>query len=165
MSYNQQTLTIRPSEMKDAQFLMDLDAIVWNDLTAPEPLHWTSREDFLQHCLPGSQLVAVVDGELCGYVGFRSPTSMLSNGHVYEISIAVHPDFQHAGIGMRLMEAAKSWALERGRLKLRLRVLSSNPGAVSFYRKCGFVEEGRLQNEFYIGDQYVDDILMGYLMM
>lgn len=161
MKINQRTLTIRLSEMKDAQQIMDLDAIVWDDHSAPEPLNWTSREDFLRHCQPGSQLVALIDEQICGYVGFRYPTMIRTNHHVYEINIAVHPQYQNEGIGTRLMETMKAWATEQGKEKLSLRVLSTNPTAIRFYERCGFVIEGRLVNEFLVNGRYIDDVLMG----
>ncbi|MBP1936921.1 GNAT family N-acetyltransferase [Paenibacillus sediminis] len=39
-------------------------------------------------------------------------------------------------------------------------VLSSNTAAINFYLKCGFEIQGRLVEEFYINDQFVDDIMM-----
>ncbi|MHA0856290.1 N-acetyltransferase family protein [Paenibacillus sp. CMAA1364] len=161
---NQRTLAIRLSEMKDAQQLMNLDAMVWNDDSSPEPLNWTSREDFLRHCQPGSQFVAFINDKLCGYVGFRYPTSIRTNRHVWEINIAVDPYFQHEGVGTRLMDTLKKWAQMQEITKLSLRVLATNPVASSFYKKCGFVQEGRLAKEFHVGGQYVDDIFMAYFL-
>lgn len=59
------TFTIRPSEIKDAAQLMELDALVWDKYTSPAPMHWRSRQHYLQHCPPGSQLIAVQES---GYV-------------------------------------------------------------------------------------------------
>lgn len=160
MKTGQETLTIRFSEMKDAAALMELDELVWDRNTAPAPLEWNSRDHYLLHCPPGTQLVALHEGELCGYIGFRSPTSLPSNRHVLELNIAVHPAYQRQGIGQRLIDAVKDMARAEGISKLRLRVLSSNPGAYAFYRNCGFQEEGRLIQEFYVDGRYVDDILM-----
>lgn len=160
MSTSQQTVTIRFSEMKDAAQLMELDDLVWDKYTAPEPLHWTSRDNYLLHCPPGSQLVAVSGEDLCGYVGFRTPTGLDSNSHVYELNIAIHPTYQRNGLGRRLLQAVKEMAQLEDKTKLRLRVLSSNPGAVAFYKACGFHEEGRLAREFFVDGRYVDDIIM-----
>lgn len=164
MKTRQETVAIRFSEMKDAAALMELDELVWDRNTAPEPLKWSSRDHYLLQCPPGTQLVALHEAELCGYVGFRSPTGLNSNRHVLELNIAVHPAHQRQGIGQRLIEAAKDMARVEGIAKLRLRVLSSNPGALSFYRNCGFKEEGRLIREFYVDGRYVDDILMCYFL-
>ncbi|MFS0859614.1 MULTISPECIES: GNAT family N-acetyltransferase [Paenibacillus] len=158
------TYTIRPSEIKDAAQLMELDALVWDKHTSPAPFQWRSRQQYLQHCPPGSQLIAVQGERVCGYVGFYLPTGMPVNRHVYEINIAVHPHDRRCGIATALMDAMKQHAFEQGIIKLRLRVLSSNPGAIAFYTQCGFVTEGRLVSEFYITGKYVDDILMSYFI-
>jgi len=158
------TYTIRPSEIKDAAQLMELDALVWDKHTSPAPFQWRSRQQYLQHCPPGSQLIAVQGERVCGYVGFYLPTGMPVNRHVYEINIAVHPHDRRCGIATALMDAMKQHAHEQGIIKLRLRVLSSNPGAIAFYTQCGFVTEGRLVSEFYISGKYVDDILMSYFI-
>ncbi|UQZ33919.1 GNAT family N-acetyltransferase [Paenibacillus sp. PK3_47] len=158
------SLTIRPSEIRDARELIILDHMIWTEETTPGPLMWRSREDYLLHAPPGSQLVALKDGEVCGYVGFGCPTGMESHRHVCEINIAVHPRFQRQGIGTQLVAAIKRHAAANGIRKLRLRVLSSNETALSFYRRCGFCEEGRLREEFYLGGHYVDEVFM-YCML
>lgn len=164
MQSSQQTVTIRFSEMKDTASLMELDKLVWDHTTAPEPLQWDSREQYLMHSPPGSQLVAVCGEALCGYIGFRTPTGLEGNSHVYELNMAIHPTYRRQGIGRRLMTSLMDMARLEGKAKLRLRVLSTNPGAVAFYKACGFEEEGRLQREFRVEDRYVDDILMRYFL-
>lgn len=161
---NEGSLTIRPSEIRDVRELILLDNMIWTEDTTPGPLMWRSREDYLLHAPPGSQLVALQNGELCGYVGFGCPSGMESNRHVCEVNIAVDPQFQRQGIGSRLIEAIKQHAADHGIRKLRLRVLSSNEPALAFYRKCGFEEEGRLKEEFYLGGQYVDEVFMSCML-
>lgn len=153
-------LLIRPSEIRDARELIVLDNMIWTENTTPGPLMWRSREDYLLHAPPGSQLVALQDGELCGYVGFGCPSGMESNRHVCEVNIAVHPRFQRLGVGTRLIAEIKRHAARHGIRKLRLRVLSCNTPALQFYRKCGFEEEGRLREEFYLSGRYVDEVFM-----
>lgn len=156
--------TLRPSELKDASQIMALDELVWDERTTPAPLNRSSREEYLRHSPPGSQLVAVKDETVYGYIGFNPPTSLSSNSHVLSIHIAVHPSCQGQGVGRMLMDAMKELAASRSIRKLSLRVLSCNEGAVAFYRKNGFVEEGRLKAEFFISGTYIDDILMAYDM-
>ncbi|MNJ51237.1 N-acyltransferase YncA [compost metagenome] len=151
---------LRLSELRDADQLIELDALVWNNQTSPSPTKWTTRAQYLHQCPPGCQLVAGIGDELCGYLGFASPTAMSSHRHVYDIHVAVHPAYQRLGIGRLLMEAMKKLAAEQGVRKLSLRVLSTNPCAIAFYESCGFIPQGRLIEEYYIDGQYVDDILM-----
>ncbi|GGF87035.1 hypothetical protein GCM10010912_35350 [Paenibacillus albidus] len=158
------TFTIRLSEIRDARELITLDHMIWTQDTTPGPLVWRSREDYLLHAPPGSQLVALEGERLCGYLGFGCPSGMESNRHVCEINIAVHPEFQRRGIGRLLIEAIKQHAGNNGIRKLRLRVLSCNTPALAFYRQCGFREEGRLKEEFYLGGRYVDEIFMSNML-
>lgn len=155
-----QDIEVRFSRFSDAEAIMVLDKLVWDESTTPGQIKWNSRSHFLQTCPPGSQLVATLNGELCGYLGFAPPTPLPSNKHVYEINIAVHPDFQGYGVGVQLITELKKLASQQGIRKLSLRVLSSNKRAISFYQRCGFVEQGRLVEEFYLQGSYVDDILM-----
>lgn len=55
-------LLIRPSEIRDARELIVLDNMIWTENTTPGPLMWRSREDYLLHAPPGSQLVALQEG-------------------------------------------------------------------------------------------------------
>lgn len=155
-----QHIELRLSRFSDAEAIMELDKLVWDESTTPGQIKWNSRAHFLQTCPPGSQLVAVINGGLCGYLGFAPPTPLPSNKHVYEINIAVHPDFQGYGVGVQLISELKELATQQGVRKLSLRVLSSNKRAISFYQRCGFVEQGRLVEEFYLQGSYVDDVLM-----
>ncbi|AZK45839.1 GNAT family N-acetyltransferase [Paenibacillus lentus] len=155
-------LWIRRSEMRDASQLMELDALVWDSRTSPSPIAWTSREQYLQKCPPGSQLVAGIDDLICGYLGFSTPSAMASQRHVYELHVAIHPSYRRLGIGSKLMATMKELAAEEGIRKLCLRVLSTNPCAIAFYEHCGFITQGRLIAEYCIDGEYVDDILMWY---
>lgn len=154
------SIWIRLSEIQDAGVLMELDALAWSPQSTPGEIKWDSREQYLRKCPPGSQLIAGIGDQICGYLGFDYPTPLPSNQHVYEINIAVHPHYQRLGIGRKLIEAIKQRAAVQEKRKLSLRVLASNSGAIQFYQSCGFIEQGRLIEEFYLNGQYVDDILM-----
>lgn len=155
-----QDIWIRPSTLKDAVSMMEIDAMVWTSETTPASIHWLSREQFLQSCPPGSQLLAGQGNTVCGYIGFACPTGLTSNAHVYDINIAVHPAYQKQGIGRMLMDEMRRKARLEGKRKLSLRVLATNKRAIAFYQSCGFIEQGRLVDEFYLDGRYVDDILM-----
>lgn len=157
---DREALTIRPSEFRDVRELITLDHLIWTEETAPAAMSWSSCEDFLRHAPPGSHLVALKGDTVCGYLGFGCPTAFESNRHVYEIYIAVHPDWQRMGVGSSLIREAKRAAAQKGIRKLRLRALSCNAPALEFYRKCGFREEGRLREEFYLAGRYVDEVFM-----
>jgi ribosomal protein S18 acetylase RimI-like enzyme len=74
-------------------------------------------------------------------------------------SVAVAPHARGQGIGARLIAAGIEAARERGALKVGLRALATNTVAISLYERAGFVQEGRLQDEFRLADgTFVDDL-------
>ncbi|MBZ5752197.1 GNAT family N-acetyltransferase [Metabacillus sp. DBTR6] len=157
-------IEIRLSKKNDFEQLIDLDHRIWSPNITPGTIKWNSVNEFAIRNPEGSQVVALVDGEVVGYLGFQSPTPLGTNQHVKEIDIAVDPRFQARGIGKQLIEKGKTIAKEKGLRKLSLRVLATNKGAIEFYKKCGFIEQGKLINEFLIGGKYVDDYLMYMLL-
>jgi len=152
-------LDIRWSRAEDVPALTALNNRVWTEDNSPHVAPMTEAEYAERHPV-GGELVATVDGKLAGFIIFRTASRMESHAHVAELAIAVHPDFQGAGIGRKLVEAACEQAKAQGKRKLSLRVMSSNEKAIAFYRKLGFREQGRLVEEFYTGGRYVDDVLM-----
>src|SRR5215475_3909908 len=93
----------------------------------------------------GGVLVAVVDGEVVGYVRVQPATRFRSSDHVLSVNgIAVDPARQGQGIGRALIEAAIAEARRRGARRLTLRVFSPNEKARRLYESAGFVVEGVL---------------------
>lgn len=159
------TIEIRLSRAADAAQLVAIDnSGVWTPANAPAPLAGKTAAEFAAQNPPGSHLVAVIEDVVCGYVGFRTPTPLPSNAHVAQLDIAVHPGYHRMGIGRALIEAAKAHCAAQGKRKLSLRVMATNPKAIEFYTQCGFIEQGRLIDEFYVDGRYVDDIMM-YVML
>ncbi|UZJ78640.1 GNAT family N-acetyltransferase [Fictibacillus sp. KU28468] len=153
-------LTFRLSSRFDFPQLVELENLVWNTNTAPAEIYWHSTEEYAQHCPEGSQLLALSGDRICGYFSYRIPTPLDSNKHVAELALAIHPDFQGQGVAQELMKAGEDWMKRLGKKKLSLRVMATNPKAIRFYEKYGFIKQGLLVNEFYIDGKYVDDIMM-----
>lgn len=106
-------------------------------------------------------LVAECDGTLVGELSFSAPT-LRRVAHRGRFGIYVASGFRGVGVGEALIRALLSWAAAHPVIeKVRLGVLSSNPGAIRLYHKLGFVEEARRSREFRMpGGRYADDILM-----
>lgn len=154
------TIKIRFSTESDFQQLIDIDNKVWNKKTTPTIIKWDSLNEFSEQNPEGSQLVAILEERVVGYLGFHHPTPLKTNQHVLEIDIAVDQHYQGKGIGRKLLDELVKMAKDKNIHKLALRVLSSNEGAIDFYKKCGFIEQGRLVKEFLIEGDFVDDLLM-----
>ena len=147
----------------DEQALAALDLATWTWLTSPSPkpepgAGWTF---FGERTTPDNVLVAVVDGEVAGYVKLGRATPLAASDHVVTVNgLAVSPAFQRRGVGRTLIDAAAAEARARGARRLTLRVLGPNAAARRLYESTGFVVEGVQRGEFLLEGEYVDDVLM-----
>jgi ribosomal-protein-alanine N-acetyltransferase len=69
-------------------------------------------------------------------VGFFLARAILENLEL--LKIGIYPEYQHLGIGTRLLNAAFAEGAKRGCLRCFLEVRKSNEGAVKFYHNHQF---------------------------
>ncbi len=106
-------------------------------------------------------LVALVDGEVGGYVKLGRATELAASDHVVHVDgLAVAGPCRRRGVGRALVDAAAAEARARGARRLTLRVLGHNDAARRLYESAGFVVEGIQRGEFLLEGAYVDDVLM-----
>ena len=91
--------------------------------------------------------VALVDGEVAGYV-HANDYDVLYAPHMKNImGIAVSGRFRKKGIGRALLDEVENWARETGASCVRLVSGSTRIGAHEFYRRCGYHQD-KLQLNF-----------------
>jgi ribosomal protein S18 acetylase RimI-like enzyme len=79
----------------------------------------------------------------CGLIGAFLDELDPPRAHV--ISLWVAPEHRRAGLGIRLLDAVKSWAALHGARELRLLVTSGNHAAIDFYHRNGFSMTGHIE--------------------
>ncbi|QOV38832.1 GNAT family N-acetyltransferase [Streptomyces ferrugineus] len=154
---------IRTALPDDEEELSLLDRRTWSPLHAVAPQPKPPYAPFFdERHAPGDHLVAELDRRIVGYVRLGFPTPLASNAHVRQIQgLAVADEARGRGVGRALIRAAVEEARRRGARRLTLRVLGHNTPARKLYESEGFVVEGVLPEEFYLGGRYVDDVIMG----
>jgi ribosomal protein S18 acetylase RimI-like enzyme len=156
-----QAIEVRPAEPEDARKLARIDRATWSWLSSPVPAPGPEAPFFNDRVGVEDVLVAVLDGEVAGYVRLGRVHGIAASEHVLAIhGIAVDPDRQRRGVGRALLRAAAHEARARGARRLTLRVLGPNEGARRLYESAGFVVEGVQSGEFFLAGEYVDDVLM-----
>jgi ribosomal protein S18 acetylase RimI-like enzyme len=154
-------IDVRGARPEDDAALVGIDDATWTSAVSPAPPPPSPRMFFGERTAPADVLVAELDGRVAGYATLRNPIPLPSHAHVLELNgLAVAPAAAGRGVGRWLVEAAVAEATARGARKLTLRVLGPNAVARRLYRRCGFVEEGVLREEFLLDGRYVDDVLM-----
>ncbi len=152
---------IRRAERRDGPALDAFDADIWDLSMTPTDLGAERQPRFGVTIPVEDTWIAEDAGQVAGYVLIGQRTALESNRHVGLLrAIAVAPAQRGTSLAQELMGAAVAAARERGMRKLRLNVLGSNPRAIAFYKRHGFVIEGTMRDEFLLRDVYVDDVLM-----
>ncbi len=155
---------VRAASTADEGALSRLDRAAWTTYSSPGPLP-EGESFFNEKTNPEDVLVAVVDGEVAGYLRLAKASRFTSSDHVLTINgVAVDPGRQRRGVGRALIEAAATEARSRGARRLTLRVFSPNAAARALYESAGFEVEGVLRGEFFLGGVYVDDIVMALVL-
>ncbi|WP_031487365.1 GNAT family N-acetyltransferase [Streptomyces bicolor] len=154
---------IRIALPDDEEELSLLDRRTWSQVHAvtpqPQPPY---RPFFDERHAPDDHLVGELDRRIVGYIRLGFPTPLASNAHVRQIQgLAVADAARGRGVGRALIRAAVEEARRRGARRLTLRVLGHNTPARKLYESEGFVVEGVLPEEFFLGGEYVDDVIMG----
>ena len=90
-----------------------------------------------------TRLVAVTaEDEVIGWVAIApSFVREVYNG-VAEISIYIHDDYQHQGVGTLLLEAAAKESERNGIWTLEALIFADNEPSLKLFRKCGYIDLG-----------------------
>ncbi len=84
--------------------------------------------------------------------------------HVADLGLMVEADHRRRGIGTLLLDAAVGWARVSGITKLELHVFPWNDPALRLYESFGFEREGYRKRHYERDAEYVDAILMAYVL-
>jgi RimJ/RimL family protein N-acetyltransferase len=164
---------LRPLEMSD------LDRyLVWvND---PEVMQWLSRTGTYPWSRLAEEELLEKVSRTRGYDAVNLAIETLEGRHIG--SIALHnaqPEDRKAGVGLFIgdkeywnrgygtdaMRTILRFGFEEMNLqRIHLTVDAENARAIACYKKCGFIEEGRLRQDRYKGGQYFDTLVMGVLV-
>jgi diamine N-acetyltransferase len=165
-------IAVRPGTPDDAAPLAEMAARTFEETfgadNQPEDmrLHLTRsygvRQQSAELADPAvATLLAEVDGELAGYAQVRSSTApaCVSGRSPLELwRFYVDRPWQGRGVAQTLMAAVRAEAERRGGGTLWLSVWERNERAMSFYRKCGFLDVG--SQPFILGaDRQTDRVM------
>lgn len=132
------------------------------------PHSMADSERFLNDMIEGTSnrkgfIIAHKDTE--EYIGQLDLLNIDWTNRVSHIGITVGTkDNLGKGYGTEAIKILQEFAFKRLNLnKLQLEVREYNHRAIACYKKCGFVEEGRIRESFYIDGKYTDTLLMGVL--
>ena len=106
-------------------------------------------------------IIAEVNRTIVGMSGFTGGKTKRIF-HIGEFGISVSREYWNLGIGRALIENVIEWAKQSGVIyKIELRVRVDNKLAIKLYKDVGFIREGTISRQFFIGDIFYDAYIMG----
>lgn len=157
-------IRLRALEKDDLRFVHDLNnnsrvMTYWFE----EPYEsFVELEDlYIKHIHDQSERRFIVELESGERVGLVELVEITYIHRRAEFQIIIAPEFQGEGYGRLVTQMAADYAFRVLNInKLYLVVSTDNPAAIKVYQDCGFKEEGRLVNEFFVDGHYQDALRM-----
>jgi ribosomal protein S18 acetylase RimI-like enzyme len=160
-------VTLRTPKWEDLDDLMELINSLVEENVDIHRIEKVTREqeiDFMGSFLGRIEkrqifyLLAELDGKVVANSELRIRTGR--SRHVGDIGIAIKNGCRDIGIGSEMLKCLFSQAEEMGLKMLTLTVFSTNKRAIHVYEKVGFRETGRIPNDIYKNEEFVDEIIM-----
>jgi ribosomal-protein-alanine N-acetyltransferase len=117
-----------------------------------------SLSQFTASSLRENEHSLVVEGAAGNILGFAIFQQVL--GEATLMNIAVHPQHQGRGLGVRLVTALLAALAGRAVKRCLLEVRASNERAIALYRKHGFIDDGLRSNYYPSATGREDALLM-----
>lgn len=155
-------VTVRRAVESDDQALLAIELSAWDASSGFPSFHDPAPETFFtDRAGPEAHLIAEDEGELVGYVRLQDGHKLIEGAGVLAINgLAVAPNARGRGVGSILLEAATAEGKRRGARKIKLHVFATNLAAQRLYERHGYVVEGVHKAEFFIENQYIDDLAL-----
>ena len=166
-------MTIRPVTVEDAGILLDLMRKIEQEressLFLPGEAVTTipEQEEQIRWMQSASNrlLLLVFSGEeLAGYVMALGGEFHI-NASTALVIIEILSGSRRKGLGTAMMQDLEYRARSIPLHRLELTVLASNHAAIAFYESLGFEREGIKRQSRVMGNEYVDEWMMGKLLI
>jgi len=158
------TLSLRALERSDLRFIHNLNNnrnIMSYWFEEPYESFDELEELYNKHIHDNAERRFVVEDENKVLIGLVELIEIDYIHRSAEFQIIITPEHQGKGFAKELINKALDYSFTILNLhKIYLHVSVENEKAVHLYKKCGFIEEGHLVEEFFINGRYRDVIRM-----
>jgi phosphinothricin acetyltransferase len=124
------------------------------ETTAPTWEAWAAAH------LEFARVVALSDGELCGWAALSPVSKRAAYAGVAEVSVYVAEEFRKRGIGLKLLQRLIAESEQHGIWTLQASVFPENAATVALHQRCGFREVGRRERIGRLNGVWRDTMLL-----
>lgn len=155
-------MNIRKIEPRDFAIVAQLENKYWTLDSTPHVME-SSAEKIIEKITHGmGYFLAVEDEKILGVLDYGPRHKSKFGQHVITFGVMTDENARGKGVASRLIQFFIEYARKEGYQKITIQAMGSNPQALALYKKLGFIEEGRLRNEFFIHGRYIDDYILGF---
>lgn len=130
-------ILIREAQAIDITAITDLSIQLGYKISIEQTEEYLRR---IQHNSADIVYVAVINNNVVGWIQLFNTTRLESGSFCEIVGLVVDEQFRGQGIGNRLIEEGKTWAISRNITKLRVRCNTKRLDTHKFYRNIGFSE-------------------------
>lgn len=105
-------------------------------------------------------LVAEQETRIIGFARLTAGIHGRKDRHVGNIGVAVRSAYREQGVGSLLLRELLRVAPGLGCSKLTAEIIASNVASIRLFEKFGFLVEGVRRDQYRIGSDYVDELLI-----
>ncbi len=144
-------MKIRKATTKDISGIIDLYTILFSDMAKLQPGYFKvakQDDEFIRMIIENedSDILIAYDTKIIGLALVQKQKTppyncLVEHNFAYLMDLVVEPVFRNKGIGKKLIESVKKWALEKDCKYIELNVLSQNDKAIALYKAMDFDEE------------------------
>jgi RimJ/RimL family protein N-acetyltransferase len=161
-------VVLRPKTPDDypTMYAWRIDPATWASMSAAPlmPMTYEAYREYIDKKVPGDEAAEFaidVDGALVGRCGLFHVDALSRHA---ELGIAFGPEHRGKGYGRDAIRVLLRYAFTHRNLRrVHLETLATNTAGLRAYAAAGFVEEGRLREQAWDGEKYVDCVRMGVL--
>lgn len=157
-------MEIRKIEPRDFAIVAQLENENWLQSSTPVIIDSTAEKIIDKLSKGVRYYLAVENGEILAVLDFQEKYPFPSGAQTLLFGLMVKKEERHKGIGQALIHFLIELAQKENYKKISMAALGSNPQALHFYEKLGFILEGKQSKEFFINEQWVDNYWYAYFL-
>lgn len=170
---NGHEVTLRPAEIDDSCEIIDTVRSSALERSYVLMEHYgknsESEKEYISGLDRGNNLlmVAVAEADVVGCLAALQADAgrWESTAHILHLGLHLREAYRGLGIGSEMLAYAEAWALQRGFKKLEASIFTGNKRSLHLFNRAGFTQEGIRKVRVRVGNDYLDEVLLGKILL
>ena len=170
---NGREVTLRPAEIDDSCEIIDTVRSSALERSYVLMEHYgkniEAEKKYISDLDRGKNLlmVAVAEADVVGCLAALQVDAgrWEQTAHILNLGLHLREAYRGLGIGSEMLAYAEAWALQQGFKKLEASIFTGNKRSLHIFNRAGFKEEGVRRVRVRVGNDYLDEVLVGKVLL